>query len=233
MKIAKTAAGMGRRKYDGNGCGAAHALDLVGDRWALLVVRELLLGPKRFTDVLAGLPGASPDMITQRLRELEETGVVRRRQLPPPTPAWVYELTAWGAQLEGTLLALGRWGGRSPAIRLDATPGVDAFMLRMKAMFNIDAAKGLRTSIALKIDNEWFEIQIIDQNINIRRSQSVSPDVSIEGNLAAMDALLRTAQPLEQILAAHKKFSPTETQAIEHFRQLFKWPEMASLPERT
>jgi len=85
---------VGRRKYD-DGCAVAHALDLVGERWALLVVRELLLGPKRFTDLQSGLPGASPDVLTQRLRELAEAGVLRRRRLAPPAASWVYELTGW------------------------------------------------------------------------------------------------------------------------------------------
>src|SRR6478609_8848130 len=80
----------------GDGCGIAHAMDLVGERWGLLVVRELLLGPKRFTDLRAGLPNASPNVLSQRLRELEGAGLVRRRKLPPPAASWVYELTEWG-----------------------------------------------------------------------------------------------------------------------------------------
>ena len=83
------------RTYD-DACAAAHALDLVGERWALLVVRELLLGPKRFTDLRAGLPHISPNVLAQRLRELEGAGVVRRRKLPPPAASRVYELTPWG-----------------------------------------------------------------------------------------------------------------------------------------
>src|SRR5665809_166028 len=96
-----------RRDYF-DGCAAAHALDLVGERWALLVVRELVLGPKRFTDLKTGLPNASPNVLSQRLRELEEDGVVRRRKLPPPAAARVYELTEWGLELEPVLSALGR-----------------------------------------------------------------------------------------------------------------------------
>src|SRR5215204_4140654 len=86
------------RTYD-DGCAAAHALDLIGERWALLVVRELLLGPKRFTDLRAGLPNASPNVLAQRLRELEAAGIVRRRKLPPPAASRVYELTEWGQDL--------------------------------------------------------------------------------------------------------------------------------------
>src|SRR5436190_12492610 len=102
-----------RRSY-GDSCGIARALDLIGERWALLVVRELVLGPKRFTDLRAGLPNLSADVLAQRLRELDQAGIVRRRKLPPPAGVKVYELTHWGLELEPVLLDLGRWGSRSP-----------------------------------------------------------------------------------------------------------------------
>src|SRR5688572_32862025 len=99
------------RRY-GDACGMPRALDRVGERWALLIVRELLLGPKRFTDLRAGLPNASPNVLSQRLRELEAHGVLRRRRLGPPARAWVYELTDWGQELEPLIVQLGRWGSR-------------------------------------------------------------------------------------------------------------------------
>src|ERR671925_2448857 len=101
------------RRY-GDACGIATALDIVGERWALLLVRELLLGPKRFADLQAGLPGAGPNVLTQRLQELEAAGVIRRRTLPPPAGSRVYELTDWGRELEETVMSLGRWLARSP-----------------------------------------------------------------------------------------------------------------------
>ena len=100
--------GMVTKRTYCDGCAAAHALDLVGERWALLVVRELLLGPKRFTDLRAGLPGVSANVLAQRLRELERAGVVRRRKLPPPAASRVYELTDWGMELEPVIVRLGR-----------------------------------------------------------------------------------------------------------------------------
>src|SRR5919198_6110493 len=95
-------------------CGVARALDLVGERWALLVVRDLVLGPKRFTDLRRGLPGMGTNILAARLKELEHAGVVRRRTLPPPAASAVYELTEWGHELEPVVLALGRWGSRAP-----------------------------------------------------------------------------------------------------------------------
>lgn len=101
------------RSY-GDACGIARALDVVGERWALLVVRELLLGPLRFSDLRRALTRASSNLVADRLRELEGRGVVRRRKLSPPAGSWVYELTAWGRELEPIVLALGSWGLRVP-----------------------------------------------------------------------------------------------------------------------
>ena len=103
---------MTSRTYD-QFCGIARALDLVGERWALLVVRDLILGPKRFTDLRRGLAGIGTNILAARLKELERGGVVRRRTLPPPAASAVYELTDYGRALEGPLLALGRWGALS------------------------------------------------------------------------------------------------------------------------
>ena len=101
------------RRYE-DGCATAHALDLLGERWALLVMRELMFGPRRFSDLRASLPALSANVLTQRLEGLEAAGVVRRTRLPPPASVQVYELTEWGREAEPIVLALGRWGARSP-----------------------------------------------------------------------------------------------------------------------
>src|SRR5919106_2428034 len=105
-----------RSRTYGDPCGVARSLDLVGERWALLIVRELLLGPKRFNDLLTGLPGASPNVISQRLRDLVAQGVVERRDLGPPARVHLYDLTERGRELEPVLLLLGRWGGHAPPL---------------------------------------------------------------------------------------------------------------------
>src|SRR5919201_5435813 len=139
-----------KRTYD-DGCAAAHALDLVGERWALLVVRELLLGPKRFTDLRAGLPHASPNVLAQRLRELEEAGITRRRKLPPPAGSWVYELTEWGSELEPVIMELGRWGARSPSRPCDAGMSIDSLILALRTTFDPDAAGDLSATYELRL----------------------------------------------------------------------------------
>src|ERR1700690_3458038 len=128
----------GKRTY-ADPCGIARALDLIGERWALLVVRELMLGPKRFTDLRAGLANLSPDVLAQRLRDLQQAGIVQRRTLPPPAGPRVYELTAWGRELEPVLIALGRWGSRAPFPPGDAELGADALILALQTTFDPSA----------------------------------------------------------------------------------------------
>src|SRR3954451_8000819 len=121
---------MARSATYGDRCGIARALDVLGDRWALLVIRELLLGPKRFTDLRIGLPHVTPDVLSQRLRELEADGVVRRAKLPPPAGAQVYELTDRGRALEPVILELGRWGIVAPfSSSEEAWVSVDALVV--------------------------------------------------------------------------------------------------------
>src|ERR1700753_4091923 len=115
-----------RRRTYGDSCGIARALAIVGERWALLVLRELVLRPKRFTALRAGLPRVGPDMLAARLREREETGVVRRATLPAPAASKVYELTEWGAELAPVLLELGQWGSRAPLPEPPPPLGIEA-----------------------------------------------------------------------------------------------------------
>src|SRR5215212_1688287 len=142
----------------GDGCAIARGLDLVGERWALLVVRELVLGPKRFTDLKKGLPNASPNVISERLRELERAGVVTRAKLPPPAASRVYKLTDWGRELEDILILLGRWGARTPPPPPDAPMGADSMALALRGLFDSDAAEGLRASYELRLGEDRFRI---------------------------------------------------------------------------
>lgn len=119
----------------GDRCGIARALDVIGERWSLLVVRELLLGPKRFTDLQQALPTASPNALSDRLRELVDAGVVRRRQLPPPGNVRVYELTEWGRGLEPIVIALGTWALAAPPTAAQRFVSTDSAMLSIRTFF--------------------------------------------------------------------------------------------------
>jgi DNA-binding HxlR family transcriptional regulator len=219
----------GKRKYD-DGCAVAHGLDLIGERWALLLVRELLLGPKRFTDLRAGLPGASADVLTQRLRELQEAGVVQRRKLPPPARSWIYELTEWGAELEPVVTQLGHWSSRSPTLRRDAQIGVDSLVLSLKALFDPQAAEGLETTIALRVGEEVFRIHVADGRIEAARGEADAADATIDTDPRTLATLLRKERRLTDVQHAGAMTIDGPAGIVERFFGLFPLPEQAHLP---
>jgi len=182
----------GKRTY-ADSCGVARALDVVGERWALLVVRELLLGPKRFTDLRAGLPTLGPDVLAQRLRDLEAAGVLARRTLPPPAGSRVYELTAWGRGLEPAILALAHWGDAAPGPAApDAPRGADSAVLGLRAAFDPAAAGGWRATYALHLGADVFHVRIADGRMALARGAPPErPDVIIETSPDTLTALLR------------------------------------------
>jgi DNA-binding HxlR family transcriptional regulator/putative sterol carrier protein len=216
------------RTYD-DGCAAAHALDLVGERWALLVVRELLLGPKRFTDLRAGLPNASPNVLAQRLRELEKAGVVRRRKLPPPAASRVYELTEWGLELEPIVISLGRWGARSPSKPRSAALGVDSLVLSFRTMFDARAAEGLRASYELRLGEDRFRAVVDDGRFEIARGNADRPDAAIRTDPATLAALVYEGRSLAEALRSGDLKIEGNRQAVERFIGLFALPAPAAL----
>lgn len=215
-----------KRKYE-DGCAVAHGLDLVGGRWAMLVVRELLLGPKRFTDLRAGMPGASADMLTQRLRELRESGIVQRRKLPPPAGAWVYELTDWGAELEPIVIQLSRWSSRSPGMRKDADVGVDSLALSLRALFDPHAAQGLAATFALRLGEDRFRVRIADGRLTVARGEPDQADAVIETDPRTLSALLWKNLPLDEALHAERVTLDDPQGLAERFTGLFPLPEPA------
>jgi DNA-binding HxlR family transcriptional regulator len=176
------------RSYQ-DGCSTGHALDVIGERWALLIVRDLLFGPKRFTDLQAGLAHGSPNVLTQRLRELEDAAVVRRRRLPPPASANVYELTEWGAELEPILMGLQRWGARSPSMPHDIPVGCDAAMLALKNMFDHKAASGVRIGAEVRFATDSFGLRVDDGTIDISRGSADHADLVIHTDPQTLEAL--------------------------------------------
>ena len=209
-------------------CAAAHALDLVGERWALLVVRELLLGPKRFTDLRAGLPNASPNVLAQRLRELERAGVVRRRKLPPPAASRVYELTDWGEELEQVITQLGRWGARSPLRPRDAALGVDSLILSLRTMFDPLAAEGLAAGYELRLGEDRFHAEVADGRFKVARGSAERPDAVIETDPATLAALVYEGRQLAEAVRSGEVKIEGDEQAIARFLTLFPLPEPAA-----
>src|SRR3954462_3582723 len=178
---------LSRRTYE-DACGAAHALDLVGERWALLVMRELMLGPKRFRDLRASLPGISANVLTQRLDGLEAAGVLVRRKLPPPASVQVYELTEWGYESEPIFQALGRWAARSPAHDPTLPFSTVSLMLLLRTMLDPGRARGLDVRIGSRLGEEMLHGHLAEGRIEIGRGPIDAADVVFAGTARSIAA---------------------------------------------
>jgi DNA-binding HxlR family transcriptional regulator/putative sterol carrier protein len=205
----------------GDGCAIAHGLDLVGERWALLVVRELLLGPKRYSDLRRGLPNASPNVLSERLRELEHNGVVRRRKLPPPAGSRVYELTDWGRELEDVVIALGHWGARSPTGPSDDPVGVDSVVLALRSRFDPGAARGLRAGYELRLGEDRFRVEVADGEIEVARGVADQADATIDTDSDTLAAVLWGDLPLADAERSGKMTVGGDRAAVKGFLRLF------------
>lgn len=188
----------GKRSYD-DPCGVARALNLIGERWALLVVRELLHGPKRFRDLARALDGMSENVLSARLRELQDAGIVHRYTLGPPASTRVYGLTGRGADLEPVLLALAAWGSRTPTTSTrELSP--DALVLALKTTFAPDRAGDLTAHLELRVDQDTFTAHVAGGELHIGRGAPPRPDVVLCADSATLRALVFTGLPLQQAL---------------------------------
>jgi DNA-binding HxlR family transcriptional regulator len=219
---------MASRRLYYDGCAAAHGLDLVGERWALLVVRELMLGPKRFTDLRDGLPQASPNVLAQRLRDLEQAGVVQRRRLPPPAASAVYELTEWGLELEPVLQSLGRWASRSPLMPDGASIGLDSFVLALRTMFNAAVAEGVTASYELRLGVHTFRVRIADGEFDVTRGTAEHPNAVIIGEVEALAGVVFGGRPLSDAIRDGDLELSGDTDAVARFVTLFPLPDRVS-----
>jgi DNA-binding HxlR family transcriptional regulator/putative sterol carrier protein len=216
----------GSRTY-GEACGIPRALDRVGERWALLVVRELMLGPKRFTDLRAGLSHASPNVLAQRLRELEQAGVVRKRRLPPPAASQVYELTDWGAELEPVLFALGRWGARAPLDPECMGMSVDSHVLSLATLFDPARAGAFEASLELRMGDDVFHTVIAEGEIDAGRGAPVSPDAVLTLDPGTLLGLIHGEVSVAAALDAGVLAIDGDRETVERFVGLFPLPDPA------
>ena len=216
---------MATKRTYGDRCGVARALDVVGERWALLVVRELLLGPKRFTDLRAGLPSLSPDVLSQRLRELEHAGLLRRRKLPPPASARVYELTDRGSALEPVVLELGRWGSEAAFPAGDAAFGADSFVIALKTLFDARAADGVDLTVELRLGDDGFRSRVAGGRLEIARGAAEAPDATIESDPGTLAAVLWHGRPLSEALRTGDVEIAGSAPAVKRFLGVFPAPQ--------
>ena len=222
-KITKRLKGPQHRWYD-DACGTAHALDLVGERWALLVMRELMFGPKRFSDLRAGLPGISANVLTQRLEGLEASGLVVRRKLPPPSAASVYELTEWGYESEPIFQVLGRWASRSPSHDPRLPLSAASLLLSLRTMLDPARAEGLAARIGLRLGAETFVAHLADGRIRIVTGPLDGADVTFTGTASAMAAAIYGGQKLAALEEAGALRIEGDRALAERFVTLFPLP---------
>lgn len=200
-------------------CGVAYALDIVGERWTLLIIRELIAGPRRFSDLLDGLPGISTNLLSERLKNLEQHGLLNRRTLPPPAGSTVYELTPLGRALEKTLIELGRWGSQfvpsSPedAVLLNA----GSYALTLKTFFRKEQAQSVDETYELHIDNEVLHVQIRSGELQVRQGEAQSADLVLHTDMPTYLGLLtRQIQPDEAISQGSARIEG-EVEALRRF----------------
>ncbi|HEV2560401.1 MAG TPA: winged helix-turn-helix transcriptional regulator [Microvirga sp.] len=221
-KVTETAS-PARRSYE-DACGAAHALDLVGERWALLVMRELLLGPKRFGDLRTDLPGISANVLTQRLEGLEAAGIVTRRKLPPPASVQVYELTPWGYESEPIFQALGRWAARSPGHDPTLPLSAVSLMISFRTMLDPARARGLTMNVGLRIGDEVFLAEVKNGAISVSRADLDGAAVVLTGPAPVIAAAVYGGQKLTRLMKAGALRIEGDTALAERFVTLFVLP---------
>ena len=206
-----------KRNYD-DACGTAHGLELIGERWALLVLRELMLGPRRFSELKADLPGISANVLTQRLAELEERGLVVRRRLPPPASVQVYEATEWGLEAEPIVQVLGRWAARSP--RHDPTLPISgvSILLSFRTMLDPAKSRDMDATIGFRFGDMDYVARLHDGTIAVTRGETHGCDVVFTAAPSALGAVVYGGAPMDSIGVAGDK-------ALAHrFTTLFPLP---------
>jgi DNA-binding HxlR family transcriptional regulator len=208
------------RRY-GDPCGIARSLDIVGDRWALLVVRELIFGPRRFLQLRDGLHGISPNVLSQRLRDLEDAGLVRHEMLEPPASVAVYELTARGKALEPVLLELGRWGSQEP-VTTARELSVSALLLALKTVF--DPAAAADATYALRVDGQWFGLTVAGRSIGITSGRPQQPTATFDTGAATLRAVAFGREPIATAERDGRLTVHGDRAAAERFTHMFPAP---------
>lgn len=193
---------MTRRSYE-QYCTLARALDVVGERWTLLLIRELMLGPRRFKDLLTGLPGIGRNLLSARLRHLEGEGLVRRRQLDPPDRSHVYELTPEGRALGPALVELGRWGAGRLASSHEGLFFQPAWaMFPLGYMADREAARGVKETYEFDVEGEAFHLRVDDGSVEPRVGTAPEPDLTLRMDKATLlDLFSGALAPLEAVSA--------------------------------
>jgi DNA-binding HxlR family transcriptional regulator len=215
-------------RWYNDACGTARALELLGERWAMLVVRELMFGPRRFGELRGGLPGISANILTQRLAGLEAAGVLRRRHLPPPANAQVYELTPWGYESEPIMQALGRWAARSPDHDPTLPFSAASAMMSLRTMLDVGKARSMTATIGFRFGTDSFVARLANGELPIARSDEPT-DVTLDTDPVTMAALVYGKWPLAEAEAAGAVRVTGDRVTWDRFVTLFALPSKVSV----
>jgi DNA-binding HxlR family transcriptional regulator len=222
--VSKTAAAPTKRSYN-QYCAIAYGLDHIGERWTLLMVRELLLGPKRYKDLYSALPGIATNLLSQRLRELEANGVVQRSVLPPPAGSAVYELTETGRELETVTSAVGRWGSRfmaeEPRDSEAALPS--AYMTAIRRLFRPDGDGAGDVTYEMRLGGRVFGVYIRKGRCAVREERPSDPTLVITTDVATLNAILWRRLPPAEALADKRVELRGPTEELERFVRTFNF----------
>lgn len=213
---------MPARTY-GQYCGFSRALELVGERWALLLIRDLLVGPKRFSDLHRGLPGIPTNILTARLKELEEGGLVRRTVLPRPAGGVAYELTEYGRELEASVIMLGRWGAKRLG---DPRPGEvvteDSIAAALMTTFRPESAGKARTSYELRLGDITVNAQIQDGKATVGRGSLADADLVLEAGPELRQLMARELTPEEALKKKVVRIVSGDPKLLKRFAETFQ-----------
>ena len=215
-----------RRRYD-DACAATHGMDIIGERWALPVMRELMLGPRRFGELKSSLRGISANVLTQRLEGLEAAGVLKRTRLPPPASVQVYELTTWGYEAGPIFQAMGRWAVKSPAHDPSRPFSAVSLMLSFRTMIDLGRTEGLVTRIGFRIGDDSFIMGIADRAVTLGRGETDGCDLVFTGPTSVIGAAAYGGVPLAELVRSGELAIEGDRALAERFVTLFPLPPKA------
>ena len=223
MKLEKST-GAKSRRYD-DACGTAHALEIFGDRWALLVMRELMLGPRRFSQLRADLAGISASILTQRLSDLERRKVLVKTKLPPPAATPVYALTEWGYEAEPITSAMGRWAARSPGHDPSRRISGVSLLLSFRTMLDVGRCRDLDACLGFRFGEDVYGARLSRNGLSVAQGISADPRVRFTGAPAALGAAVYGEAPLARLEAEGALEVSGDRRLAERFVTLFPLPE--------
>ena len=197
-KVTKPVKGQDKKRYD-DACGLAHAMELLGERWAMLVLRELAYGPRRFSGLRADLPGISANVLTQRLTELEARGLVRKVKLPPPASVQVYEATAWGLEAIPVIASLGRWAARSPWHDPTLPMSNVSLLMSLQTLMSPKLAEGLNVKVGFRLGEASYVTTIHHGQLDVARGEVDDCDLVFEGPSSVVAAVIHGGAPFDLI----------------------------------